>query len=104
MRLMIISTLTLAGLAIGIQCCPPLKERMTTVIFGQQAEASQAAPEDHLVARAADKVRDGAASALETVEAKAAELAGTRRPAAKPAPAAKDRTNPPTAPAVQQKS
>ncbi len=86
MRLMIASALALAGLAIGIQCCPPLKAHISCVIFGTEGKAPTTVPGDQLVARAADTVKEGAASALHCVAAAAGQLTG-RKPDPKPAAA-----------------
>lgn len=101
MRMMILSTLGLAALAVAIQCCPPLKARLTTVIFGTQAHVTTTASGSHLVAQAADKVKGGATSALERVEATAARLTG-HGPPATPAPATDAPAPPPPTRAVQK--
>ena len=74
MRVMILSMLALAGLATGFLFCPPLRHKMASVLFGQQAQVKQAAAEDDLAARAASLVRDSAATALRCVQSKATQL------------------------------
>ncbi len=106
MRLMILSTLGIAALAVGIACCPPLKARMDRVVFGQAASAEQKPSDDHLMARTADKVKQGAMYALECVQAKAVQLTGSgdRQPDPKAAPPPKQPSDAPPDPRVQQKS
>ncbi len=103
MRLMIASALALAALAIGIQCCPPLKNHIAFVIFGTEGKAPSTMPGDQLVARAASSVKEGAASAVQCAERAAGSLTG-RKPAPEPAADESEPAGPPADQPVQQKS
>ena len=77
MRVMVVTMLTLAALATGFLFCPPLRHKMTAVLFGKQAQAQDTVHVDELAAQAAGMVKDGATSAIRSVRDEAADITHT---------------------------
>jgi len=76
MRVMVVSMLTLAAVAAGFLFCPTLRNRMAVVLFGQQAQVETPTAGDELARHATEMLKDGAASALQTVRSRATALRG----------------------------
>lgn len=73
MRLMILSTFVLAGLATGVFCYPPLKERIAAVVLAQPTASA-----GNLASSAVGSVTKQAADLRRSAEAAAADLMGSR--------------------------
>jgi hypothetical protein len=107
MRLMVLSTLVLAGLTTGVLCYPPLRHRVVAVVLAP----SQASPGELASNAATRTLKDKAAASLRSVQAAAASLLGSpdTQPAPADAPAASDEAAQPASDAaadqaVQRKS